>query len=104
MKLVNIQELIDTRECSPVYIDMLRANHSDEEIQIYLSLITENASIDELVFLTDLSKESILTILKSFYEEFVQQKESEFSMSKIGWADSTRYIQNKRMAGCRSNY
>ena len=104
MKLINIQEMIDARECSPVYVDMLRKNHSEKDVQIYLSFISEIASVDELEFLTDLSKESILAILKSFYEEFIYEEEPEFSMSSLGWADSTRFIQNKRMYRCRSYY
>ena len=48
MKLINIQEMIDARECSPVYVDMLRKNHSEKDVQIYLSFISENASDDEL--------------------------------------------------------
>lgn len=96
MELINIQNLIQSGWCSEGYINMMRKSFTDDEIQIYLSIINQAHTIKSIEELTKYNKEEIIYILKKIYCKVDKdQANYEFNSSNLGWADSTRRIQNK---------
>ena len=96
MELIDIILLIKERWCGPGYIDVLLENYSEEEVQIYLAIKSEKLTVSSVAKLTGYSQQEVNAIVQRIYSEVEEEKKDEgFNFSDLGWADSTRKIQNK---------
>ena len=96
MELIDINLLIKERWCGPGYIDVLLENYSEEEVQIYLAIKSEKLTVSSVAKLTGYSQQEVNAIVQRIYSEVEEEKKDEgFNFSDLGWADSTRKIQNK---------
>lgn len=96
MELIDTNLLIKEHWCGPEYIDVLLENYSEEEVQIYLAIKSEKLTVSSVAKLTGYSQQEVNAIVQRIYSEVEEEKkDGGFNSSDLGWADSTRRIQNK---------
>ena len=96
MELVSYDELINNKFCSRDFINLLCENHDERDVQIFLSVISEKYSIEELSDLTKLSLDEIKGICKVFYDKYYRES-GEKSSRGLGWQDSSKHRNNPKM-------
>ena len=96
MELINYEELIESGFCSQDFISFLCESHSDNDVQIFLSIITEKYSVDELSSLLKIPKDEIKSICRVFYDKYYKGSD-EKSDHSLGWLDSGRHRNNSKM-------